>query len=405
MTIYNDTLTEALDTSTTDSGLVEFQDTLTEALDYTSTSLYTAYLLILESIETHGYADPSLPYFPVTESLSFSDSTSITRSIEVLEQLLLTSSGTHSINTSDSISEYIELLDSLILSFNKTASETLSISSAVTIITNNTQVVLEELIANSSTSSLVSFLNTLSDLVSILDTISFGLKFSITETLEINSASSELYKAILAIEEALGLTETNSNVYINIVSLDSTLNLSSVLDSNVNLSEILLDNLIISIPTSSGQDTYLGYTFAPENSAVTTYTNYNFDGTVKHNGKYYFFNSTGLYLYGGVTDDGELIRSIITTPALSFGTSNKKQMPQMYLGVTNSDEVVLKVRLDGKGEFQYKLRKYTNELDTQKIKVGKGLIGRYFQFELVTSAEEFNMESIEFFPIVLKRKL
>lgn len=405
MTIYNDTLTEALDTSTIDSGEVIFKDILTESIDFSSTSIYTAYTLITDSIEMQGYADPSLPYYPVTSGISFSDSTSITRGILVLENLLITGNGIHSITTSDAILEYIELLESIVLSFNKTVSETLSISSAVTIITNNTNIVVEELIVNSSVSSLVEFLNTLIETVSILDTVLFGYKFTVSESLSINSASSELYKAILTISEALGLTETNTNSYIHIVSLDSTLNLSSILDSNVNLSEVLIDNIVITIPTSSGQETYLGYVFSPEGNSVTTYTNYNFDGNAKYKGKYYFFNSTGLYLYGGVTDDGDLIRSVILTSANSFGTSNKKQIPQIYLGATNSDELMMKVRVDGKAECHYRLRKHTNELDTQKIKIGKGLIGRYFQFELITEAEEFSMESIEFFPIVLKRKL
>lgn len=360
---------------------------------------------ISESIETHAYADPSLPYYPVSSGISFSDSTSITSGIVILENLLIAGNGTHSINTSDAISEYIELLDSLVLAFNKTVSETLTISSAVSIITNNTNIVVEELIANSSASSLVDFSNTLTEILSFLDTISFGYKFTISESLAINSASSELYKAILTISESLGLIETNSNSYVHIVSLDSTLNLSSVLGSNGNLSEILADNIVITIPTSSGQDTYLGYVFSPEGNTVTTYTNYNFDGNAKYRGQYYFFNSTGLYLYGGVTDDGALIRSVILTSANSFGTSNKKQIPQIYLGATNTAEILMKVRVDGKAECHYRLRKYTNELDTQKIKIGKGLIGRYFQFELITEAEEFSMESIEFFPIVLKRKL
>ena len=42
---------------------------------------------------------------------------------------------------------------------------------------------------------------------------------------------------------------------------------------------------------------------------------------------------------------------------------------------------------------------------TQKVDIGKGLIGRYFQFELITQASEFNLEAIEFMPLEIRRKL
>ena len=82
-----------------------------------------------------------------------------------------------------------------------------------------------------------------------------------------------------------------------------------------------------------------------------------------------------------------------------------KQVPAIYLGVDSTDKVILKVRVDGKAEVHYQLNKFTNNLMTQKIDIGKGLIGRYFQFELLTEASEFNMESIEFYPLEIRRKL
>ena len=405
MTIYNDTLTEAWDTSTTHLDKFKPRNTLTETMDVSTTPTYTSYLLVLDSIEAHGYPDPSLPHMPVNDILSFSSSTSLTFGATLLEALILNSSMNWSRSTSDSVTEYLNLLDSIVLGFKKVVSETLTLSSTVSVILNNTQTVIEEVIINGSISDRVDFLSVLTELISILDSNSFGLREIISENLTINDAISELYKAITTILESLNIDLGTTDKYINIVTLTDTLNLSSLLASNSINVESLSDSFLITIPSAAGQDTYLGYTFSPEVGGVTTYTNYNFNGCAKFNGKYYFYNSTGLYEYGGTTDDGSIIQSIIETVAYTFGTSNKKIIPQIYLGATNTDSIVLKVRIDGRAEVHYRLNKYTNNIDTQKIKIGKGLEGRYFQFELITEADEFNMESIEFFPIMLKRKI
>ncbi len=63
------------------------------------------------------------------------------------------------------------------------------------------------------------------------------------------------------------------------------------------------------------------------------------------------------------------------------------------------------IGVDGRKEAVYKLNKRTDNLQTQKFPLSKGLIGRYFQFELVTNANTFNLESIEFYPLIIKRKL
>lgn len=382
-----------------------YNETITETLDESSNSTYTSYLLVTNDIEMHGYPDPSLPHMPVSDGIIFGDSSSFTNAITILESLLLNSSVVTSVQTADAITEYINLLDELILTFSAEVSETLSLAGAITVILNNTQLVTESLEINGTVSEKVVFLNVLSELINIIDSNAFGLKMSITESLVFTDTVSTLYNAILTLSESLVLSLSESNSYINIVSLSESLNLDETLESNGILQEVVSETFIISIPTATGQDTYLAYTFAPENNAVTTYTNYDFDGCTKFNGKYYFFNSTGLYEYGGETDAGSVIRAILTTAGLTFGTSNKKTIPQVYLGATNSDELIMKVRVDGKAECIYRLKKYTNDLDTQKIKVGKGVIGRYFQFEFITEANEFNLESIEFFPIVLKRKL
>jgi hypothetical protein len=100
------------------------------------------------------------------------------------------------------------------------------------------------------------------------------------------------------------------------------------------------------------------------------------------------------------------ITSVIKTVSMDFGTSNKKQLPKLYIGVTNSSKLILKVSVDGATSVYYQLNLETDHLDTQMFDIGKGLIGRYFQFELSTKDNsELGIDELEFFPVMFGRKV
>ena len=147
------------------------------------------------------------------------------------------------------------------------------------------------------------------------------------------------------------------------------------------------------------------YVLSTESQAVSTYTNYNFKGSCTQGNRYLFYNDSGIYLYGGEKDDGADIISYIETAAMNFGTTNKKSIPNIYIGYSSKGDTLLKVRLDGKGEYLYRLSKSTDNLQLNKVAVGKGLIGTYFQFELISPSSSLKLETLEFLPVILNRKI
>jgi hypothetical protein len=243
------------------------------------------------------------------------------------------------------------------------------------------------------------------DTLLILDKSGYALLSSISENLEFSLVMSSLRLAISNITDNLLLDSQAIAGSLFLVPVTDSLNLESLEDISSILQELLSEELLLLLPQVDNSAKYLTYAFSPETASVSTYDNYNFEGACVFNGKYLFFNKNGIFEYGGNFDDGVPIQSEISTSALMYSTSNLKNVPSVYLGVVNSDVVILKVRTDGKGEFTYKLNKHTSNLHTQKINIGKGVIGRYFQFDLITSSEEFNLNSIEFLPLVLKRKI
>jgi hypothetical protein len=243
------------------------------------------------------------------------------------------------------------------------------------------------------------------DTLTLIDQSVYALFGSISETIEYSLLTSSIRKSIEKVIEALFISQSSAQNSVILVPLLDNLSINSDYSLSSIIQALLSDELLLVLPNSFGSSNYFTYAFSPETSSISTYDNYNFDGACVFKDKYLFFNKTGIYEYGGKFDNGLPIQSEISTSALMYATSNLKSVPSVYLGVVNSDFVILKVRTDGRGEFTYKLNKHTNNLHTQKINVGKGVIGRYFQFDLITSAEDFDLNSIEFLPLVLKRKI
>jgi hypothetical protein len=324
----------------------------------------------------------------------------------ILEELIsIIISQSSQSNSKYTVSENINLIENLRITLNGIISETLNLSSTHLDILIRVETILELIstitqITNSSVSKSI-----ILELVSIIDSVLFNKALSISETMGLQDSLVLLQKGLNTVLEQINLITSTTGNIIKIGIISDSLDLLPSFSSVSSFINAISEQFIISIPGVTSQDTYLAYVFNTETNSVSTYNNYNFNTSALFNGKYIFGSSTGLYEYGGSKDNLVDIQASLKTVAYNFGTSNLKQIPEMYIGGTNSDSMIIKVRVDNKAEVYYKIKNTISSLHTQRIKFGKGLIGRYFQFELITSSDECDLESIEFYPIILNRKI
>ena len=240
--------------------------------------------------------------------------------------------------------------------------------------------------------------------ITLLDSLVKFFKENINDVLQTNFTVGNIVSNLEALISSLVLSDGILQSASIVICQKSTASILSNLNSSSIFSYLINEEMLLKVPLD-GTSRYVTFLLSPETNSVSNYNNYNFISSTKFGNKYLFSNSSGLYEHGGSTDDGDSIRAEIETVAFNFNSSNLKQVPSIYLGVSSDSTVILKVKVDGKGEAIYKLNRRTNNLQTQKMDIGKGLIGRYFQFELITSAPTFNLESIDFYPIEIKRKI
>lgn len=141
-----------------------------------------------------------------------------------------------------------------------------------------------------------------------------------------------------------------------------------------------------------------------ETGASSQYENYGFNSFYEDDGKYYGVADDGIYLLDGSTDEGFDIDALVEFARSDFGLSKKKTVPNVYLGVSSTNKVLLKVEADGRS-YTYEASSSSEVLKTHRVTTGKGLNGNYFSFTLLNEGGDFDLESITFSPIQMSRKI
>lgn len=174
----------------------------------------------------------------------------------------------------------------------------------------------------------------------------------------------------------------------------------------------LSDGIQLSAAYVSPGGTFTTWAVNTRTGYTTEYTNWQFNSFAQINGKYIGANATGLYELNGESDSGINIVADIKSGLMQLGGSNFTSFKAAYLGVRGSSTTLV----DGAaGQFFLKLktgdgRFFTYEINardmkTTKVNLGKGLRARYFSYQLTSTGQDFDLDSIEFLPIVEQRRV
>lgn len=134
---------------------------------------------------------------------------------------------------------------------------------------------------------------------------------------------------------------------------------------------------------------YQGWAVNTESGAPTEYENFPFNSMCRLGQRYYGAGEGGLFLLDGDNDDGDPIRARILTGEMDFDSPNLKRVERAYMGYTTRGDLALKVIVTHAGkrtEYWYKAAALTSGERTEtRVKLGEGMVSRYWQFELVNS--------------------
>lgn len=141
-----------------------------------------------------------------------------------------------------------------------------------------------------------------------------------------------------------------------------------------------------------------------ESNATTRYDTYGFNSFASIGGKHYGARQDGVYLLEGTSDAGDPITSGVSFGKQDFGTQALKHMDAVYAGVSSTGTLFLKVG-DGKNSYTYKARRKDDHMRTQRFDIGRGLRANYFDLQLTSTADAFELDSVTFHVLPSSRRI
>jgi len=165
----------------------------------------------------------------------------------------------------------------------------------------------------------------------------------------------------------------------------------------------------VSIPVVSASKTiYKGIVMNLVNQAISTYSNYPFNSLAKFNSRYLAAGEDGIYELGGDSDSGTQILSKIKTGPMDFGEKFIKYLRNVWLTYRSDGhlELVLYVDEDEDNPVSRSTEIASDEIHEERIKVPRGLKGRYYTIELKNmSGANFDIDKLSLLVESIRRKV
>src|SRR5574337_8470 len=251
---------------------------------------------------------------------------------------------------------------------------------------------------------------TVAETATALDLLAAGWAFHAIETAAANDTATGFVTMLATLLEQALATDTPANSLTLTVTATETADGADAVISLAHLFESLDESAVAAVTIRLGDDVYTGWARNTEEGAVSEFQRYEFNSFGELQGEYYAAGTDGIYRIGGASDAGEAIVGYLKTGLLDFGSSMQKRMDSAWLAIATDGTVRLKVVTTDGGEaaetwYQVASKDEGAVAENLRLKIGKGLKSRHWQFELVVEdASEFEMEEMQFVPMILSRR-
>jgi hypothetical protein len=243
----------------------------------------------------------------------------------------------------------------------------------------------------------------------LLEVLAFNdlLKKFLAGVLMDNLNVAPTYNAIGAykptVSESMNLAQTMTPKLIAVVTVPQTFAFTDAQTLQMVFKPTIAEVLSFDIGIIDPGGGFTTWAVNTRTGATTEYSNYAFNSFASSGHHYLGASSTGLYVLEGSDDDGTPTVASLRSGYTQFGGSRYASFQAAYLGMRGDGNVYLKLDA-GTGET-YTYQVVLQNRQTTKVRVGKGLRARYFAWELITTGQDFDLDSLEFIPLVAQRRV
>jgi len=141
-----------------------------------------------------------------------------------------------------------------------------------------------------------------------------------------------------------------------------------------------------------------------DTGATSQYDNYGYIRFYTHEGKNYGVARDGVYELTGTTDNGIDIDALVDFGKSDLGSIYKKRVTSAYLGISSAGKLSLTVEADGQTQT-FVMKDSSTTMTKQRINMGSGLSGYYWNLILTNNGYDFDLANIMFEIMQLNRRL
>jgi hypothetical protein len=149
---------------------------------------------------------------------------------------------------------------------------------------------------------------------------------------------------------------------------------------------------------------FKAYSVNKRTGAASRYDGFFFDSFDSIGGKLYGLRGDGLYEIGGEADEEFPIESVVSTGMVKFRGEGQKRLVSAYISGEFEGESSLNVVSDRDEYWKYRIDETSGEYKNTRVKLGKGLSGFAYRFEIVSDGN-IDVDSINIDALYKSRRV
>lgn len=298
-------------------------------------------------------------------------------------------------------SDTIKLVDALIRVFPVDQAETIAVQDVAQTLLGVR--VLEALGLLDASIGKATLYRTVADLLRVSDVLRRFLSGDAVDAIGIAHTQTVKYNILRQIAETLGIADALSNKLLVRVDLAENVEVISSELLHTIFNGVIAEGVKISAAYLRPGDDVTTWVVNTMTGATTEYTNYNFNSFAQIGHKYLGASTAGLFELNGDDDAGTDIIAHLKGGFAQFNGSRYTGFKAAYLGMRGTGEFFFKLDAGDGNTYTYKI--VAQDMQTTKVQLGKGLRARYFAYELISTGQDFDLDAIEFVPMIAQRRV
>jgi hypothetical protein len=248
-----------------------------------------------------------------------------------------------------------------------------------------------------------SYGRSVSDTVSFADSLAQFLGMSIEDGFALTSALTVARTTYAALTDDTAVADALEPQFLLYAALSDEIDITSEQALSMLYTGALEDGIEISGAYAAPDGSLTTWAMNTRTGAVTEYSNYEFNSFARVGNRTVGASATGLYELLGDDDDGAAIIPRLRSGYLQFGGTHLSRLKAAYIATRGEGDWVLRIEESTGAAYNYAVS--TRNMRSTKVHMGKGQRARYFLFELTGDGTDSDLDTLEFVPLVLQRRV